>query len=362
MGFNKWFFLLFILTACGITGDVVVDEAEMGSSSMETSELLFVEPASVKAEREEFIEKLRATGKKNRALVEEYIDVIGANGVLDGIEKLRPKCHDEAHDLGKVIFAKVKDIGIGLRVCADRCYSGCMHGVLMEAFAGAQKDDHIDLELVKPKMDETCRNEQMVESYSPGDCAHGVGHAMMFLADYEISEALTACKEFDAYPMKYYCATGAYMEYTLQNDVEDAKTKEMVYPCASFDFPAACARYKLVRVAARLIKSKQTPDVIINECEKLSGKFRIGCFHGIGNAYMPHIRDGRVKIKDLCLTGSDDEQFVCIEGAIERMAKYFPDIARKVCDDLKGKNKETCLSAVSHGMYDMEKDLSLYIA
>ena len=56
------------------------------------------------------------------------------------------------------------------------------------------------------------------------------------------------------------------------------------------------------------------------------------------------------------------EEFVCIDGAMERMAKYRPDSAVRVCDQLDGKNNAACLAAVSRKMYDMKKDLSLYLA
>ncbi len=352
--------LIFLIACQSPTGDVVFDDFEMGGSSSEQSQVLFVEPSSVTAERVEFVLKLKKSGKNRRSLYEEYVDVIGANGILDGIDEVWPICHDEAHDLGKVIFAKVEDIGKSLQVCADRCYSGCMHGVLMGAFASVQNDGHIDIELLKLKMDEVCENGQMVSSYSPGDCAHGVGHALMFLADYNIAGAITACKEFGAYPMKYYCATGAYMEYTLQREKEDAGSKEIFYPCDSFDFPAACARYKMVYVVNRNSKANLSPDAMIKECEKLEGKFRLGCFHGLGNGYMSFIRDNKVSVADVCGSGSEDEQFVCIEGAIERLAKYFPSRAEKTCEELEGRNKETCRTAVDNGMYSMDKDFSLY--
>jgi hypothetical protein len=99
------------------------------------------------------------------------------------------------------------------------------------------------------------------------------------------------------------------------------------------------------------------------ECEKLTGNFRLGCFHGLGNAHMPAIVRGKTSMKDVCLTGteSDDEQFVCIEGAIERMAKYREESARKSCEGLEGKHEEACLNAVKQKMYNMEKDLTLYL-
>ena len=77
---------------------------------------------------------------------------------------------------------------------------------------------------------------------------------------------------------------------------------------------------------------------------------------------MPVIAVGKMSIGDVCLHGSEDEKFVCIEGAIERMAKYHKELALKACETLEGKYKEICLKAVDQGMYDMDKDLSLYMA
>ncbi len=383
MGGNKRYLIVFcalLFAACQPTGNVVLEQNstddfddgeafEMSQSSAEVSELLFVEPEGVQKERKEFVQKLKQTKRKQaRQLYEQYVDVIGANGILDSIQKLWPKCHSEAHDLGKVIFAKVKDIGNGLRICADRCYSGCMHGVLMEAFTSVQNssdpDGHIDVEVLKPFMNDLCRNNtEMVSSYSPGDCAHGVGHALMFLSGYTVPEAVEGCKQFDSPAMRYYCATGTYMEYVAENDKLDVKAnKTLFYPCDTYDYPAACARYKNVYVANRFYRKNMTAEELIPECEKLNGKFRLGCFHGIGNAYMALIASGKMNISDVCLHGSEDEKFMCIEGAIERMSKYHRPKALKACGNLQGEYREICLSAVAQGMYNMTKNLTLYLA
>ena len=351
-----------------VTGDVALesDAFEMGEASTTPSELLFVDPESVREERREFVKKLRSTGRNRRPLYEEYIDVLGANGIIDGIETLWPKCHSQAHDLGKVIFAELQDIGEGLRVCADHCYSGCMHGVLMGAFISVESEDaegHIEFEALKPALEELCyNNTEMTSSYSPGDCAHGAGHALMFLTNYDIPEAVEGCKEFDDDAMKYYCATGTYMEYVTENDRDDAETKSLFYPCDAYDFPAACSRYKTVHVARRHYSDKGTTSEFVAECEKLEGKFRLGCFHGIGNAHMGILASRRMNFTDICLHGTEDEKFMCIEGAMERMAKYHLARALKVCDDLEGKYNDICLTAVDQGMYNMEKDFTLYFA
>lgn len=377
------FFLFFglLIVSCnggeprGREDSAVDDDTEMGGAfTGDRPHELFMDLALTEREREGFQRLLRATGRgskgNKRALYEEYIDVIGANGILEGIEGLWPKCHSEAHALGQVIHARVEDIGLGLRICADGCYSGCMHGVLMEAFAAAKDPDdpegHIDVGRVEALMNELCSKETtMTSSYSPGDCAHGIGHALMVLADYDVPEGVALCGGFNADSMDYYCATGAYMEYVTEHDKTDAKDSNtsIFYPCDRGEYPAACARYKAVHVIRRHYGRKGTTEELLEECRKLEGKYRLGCFHGLGNAHMSRILKGRVSLEDLCLSEStEEEQFVCIEGAMERMAKYHELKAQKICRKLQGRPKEICLTAAARGMYNMDKDFRLYLA
>lgn len=326
---------------------------------------LFIDSRGTKEHRAEFIQTLRRVGKNNRQLVEISLSLIGANGALDGIERVWPKCHSEAHDLGKVIFARVRDVGMALRICADRCNSGCMHGVLMEAFAtiGKASPHHMDLSVLRPAIKDLCqRNPVMTASYSPGDCAHGIGHALMNLAGYEIPEALKACQGNENQAMEYYCATGAYMEYVTERDTKDAMTKNVLYPCDQYTYPAACARYKMVHVVRRHYEAGKTTEELRVLCSSFTDAVRRGCFHGLGNGHMLLIAGGKIGIRPVCLSLDNVEEFVCIDGAMERMAKFHPDIAVRICDQLDGKNKATCLAAASRKMYDMKKDLSLYLA
>jgi hypothetical protein len=359
-------FLLFVLSLfLALATESQVEE--MGVGGEETTGFqtpLFVDPGGTHKQRAEFIKALSRVGKTNRQLIEMYLPVIGANGALDGIERLWPKCHSEAHDLGKVIFARVRDVGTGLRVCADRCNSGCMHGVLMEALKtiGKASPHHMDLTILGPAIKDLCQNNPvMAESYSPGDCAHGIGHALMNLAGYEIAEAMRACQGNENEALEYYCATGAYMEYVTERDPQDAATKSVLYPCDQFIYPAACARYKMVHVVRRHYQAGLATEEIRTLCSSLTEPVRRGCFHGLGNAHMPMIAVGKIGIRTVCLGLSTVEEFVCIDGAIERMAKFYPRNAARVCDELDGKYKATCFAASSRRMYDMNKDLSVYL-
>lgn len=358
-------FLLVYASSLSLAFEPIAVE-EMGASEATASQdPLYVDPQGTQKQREMFVQELRRVGKNNRQLVESSVSMIGANGVLDGIERVWPKCHSEAHDLGKVIFSHVRDIAIGLGICKDRCNSGCMHGLLMEALTTTGKGDihHMDLTIIGPAIKALCQNNPlMIASYSPGDCAHGVGHALMDLSRYEILRAISACQTHESQALEYYCATGAYMEYMAGRDHQDAMTKSILYPCDQHIYPTACARYKMVHVIRRHYAAGGTMNELRMLCASFTGAVRLGCFHGLGNAHMPLIAAGKTDIRSLCLSLSKEEEFVCIDGAIERMAKYQHDTAVGVCHQLDGDNKTTCLAAVSRKMYDMKKDLSLYLA
>jgi len=351
--------VLLLLAACsGNTGNVVLNTSE--SADIETGENvnLYVDP--VPGKQLEFEKKLKLTGTNpdKRALYEEYLDVIGANDILKGIDKIYSGCHSQAHDAGKVIFANVKDISTALRICGDACYTGCMHGVLMEAFKGAQGDEegHIDTEKLKSMLKDICsKNEEMQESYGPGECAHGVGHALMFLNGYNIRNALNTCADFDDKKMEYYCTDGGYMEYDVVREADDVD-KGLWYPCDTFDYPATCMRTKVGLVGKRLDKAGLD---LVKECEKLDGKVRLGCFHGIGTSHAKIFVLGKLHIKDVCI-GTKNEELACIEGAAEFIGKYFEDSVENVCGELDDL-KEVCLAAGKHKLYSLEKDLTLYL-
>jgi len=63
-------------------------------------------------------------------------------------------CHSEAHDLGKV-FAQVGELGPAVQLCGNRCTSGCLHGVLTEAFLGSVGQENAGHHVTLPDMKHT---------------------------------------------------------------------------------------------------------------------------------------------------------------------------------------------------------------
>jgi len=367
MKYLKIILIVLILITLFLIGQKFTGSAVEQIIVNESSQMSFDNTEEI---REEFKKEFRyAEDFKLRNIYEKYYPTLGAQGIIDAVTELRPTCHDEGHDLGKIIYNNSQSIGQALRTCNNACYSGCMHGVFMEVFGTNEShqhdnntvhDEHINLEDVEELVPEICFNDEVTDFYKPGDCAHGVGHAMMYLSGYAIEEALDACKTFDTKPMKYYCSTGAFMEYNTNQHKRDSENNSIFYPCDVNNYPAACFRYKMVHVVKQQLLLGNNILDVIDECKKLDPENRRGCFHGLGNAFISGIVSGPYSLSDICGLGTKEDEYVCIEGVVERLARYHQEDAINLCNNQTGWQKEVCDNAAQNKLYNLEKNFTLY--
>jgi hypothetical protein len=280
-----------------------------------------------------------SAGISKRPVIDKYLGRLGADAMFDFLESDLPQCHGVAHELGQSIFAQSKDIAAALRQCTTRCKSGCMHGVLVEAF-------HSDtFQNITGQLASFCKDDT-TSMHKPGNCAHGSGHALMVAADYNIAEALIGCSAFPDPAMQYYCATGAFMEYLVirEPSITDLQQpKSLHFPCDTYtQFPAACYRYKTFEMLETFGYNREK---VVKECFALPPNQRLGCLHGLGWAYMYDVRDKPALLSEVCRYGTLDEQNVCIEGAIEKLSDTNEEEALSACDSLKGEN--ACMQAAA---------------
>jgi hypothetical protein len=311
--------------------------------------------------RRAFTGEYSAAGPVKRAVFEKYLDTLGADGMLDFLEAKYPRCHSESHELGRVIFARLKALGPALDTCKTRCTSGCMHGILMEAFAAqGSQGQHVSITEVQKKMVLLCSEKgKMAKRHKPGNCAHGMGHAVMLAAGYGLEPSLSACGSFKNPAMEYYCATGVFMEYFEGGGSKSAEQGAVLAPCDTLTrFPAACYRYAARRM---LVSFKGDLAAVAAECQRLPPRQRLGCFHGLGNAATPTIAERPSLLGLLCGRGGPDEQVMCIEGAIERLADNSETKALAACGTLGGRNGDVCRAAAKEKMYRLNKaSMELY--
>jgi len=66
------------------------------------------------------------------------------------------------------------------------------------------------------------------------------------------------------------------------------------------------------------------------------------------------------QLATICGFGDAQDQTMCINGAIERLADYKPEVAQTACHLLTGEQAATCWAATRNKMYGLGKDFSLY--
>src|SRR5262249_18053640 len=116
-------------------------------------------------------------------------------------------------------------------------------------------------------------------------------------------------------------------------------------------FPTACYRYK----ALELLDSLGTPTQLRQECLRLKDSQRLGCFHGLGHALKEVVFTDPPQLATLCEQGTHNDQIVCIEGAIEKLAEYDEDRAKTVCAFLSNALRPVCKRAATEKMYSLTK-------
>lgn len=347
-------FIIFIMvTKNGIANE---NTLEINSSNGKHSEIIAKltadqEKPEVITLKNEFRKSYSQNPAELRPLYELYIDKIGANGILDVIEENR--CHEQGHDLGKIIFNRTHNISLSGKVCQSRCTSGCFHGVLMEAATVAETSGQI--ESFNERVTSLCAGD--IKQRSIGTCIHGIGHSLTYLSKYNIDGALKQCRELfgDQKPFEYFCATGAYMEYLLENMQPSIVP---FYPCNLEErFPAACYRY---RVKNEIITRKLSFKQLTASCLALRDRHRTGCFHGLGMAHIDMIFDKPALLNKACGSGSIADRKICIEGVIEKLVELDISKALQACSQLDVELVEFCQTTANNGMYNINKDFSSY--
>ena len=297
-----------------------------------------------------FKEDLKQLGP-TREVFARHLPALGARPLLDVLEVANPACHAEAHELGRALMALRKDIGVALRECGTGCTSACMHGAVGEAFGGS------DIPTITAQMDAFCKTGVMRELHPAGNCAHGIGHALMFAANREVDTALKACLGFDQQGMRYYCATGVYMELLL-NPKAPTYSRGSHEPCLAHpEVSSACYRYR----ARTLVTELGGVEALKKSCLAQKGALRQGCFHGLGSVLLASLTDDPSILGRYCSTEREVDRVLCVEGAMEKQADFNPGVARSICARQTGEIRRACEASVEHGMYNVSKPtMALY--
>ena len=328
---------------CGVAQSAGESGPPDTASIQEGERVLQIPLGQTEKLRADFATVLKAApGDNLRELYTAWIDRIGANGIIATLKRDEPTCHGRGHDLGKLIYERAGEVHRALTTCDDVCNSGCMHGVFRQAISGVATEsagNETDPKALAARVESACASNG---DYSVGDCIHGLGHAFMYMADYDVQKAVAYCDQLGTYAKSYYCATGAYMELTNNPPTGYLDGKSIYFPCDQSPYPAACFRYRFPVSLRDFYGNGGNLRQLVRGCLALDRPFQLGCFHGVGNGHVQFVIRTPELLAEICSAGDHDDQAVCIEGAIERIARYAGDAATLACNSLDDWRKAVC--------------------
>lgn len=225
-----------------------------------------------------------------------------------------PSKHDLSHKLGEIA---IKELGLdGFGRCDTFLNFGCFHGAALAAirFHGEQP-------LLGEGLWEACRRS----SPFPGNCLHGLGHAIMVIKQYNLLKAYEECERFLNSDESFWCQDGVTMENITRSMIDSesepyGSDEDPYYPCNSIPqkYEAVCVRnhigflqrnfgFNLEEMVAFCLsfKEEQTrqecismigsqdaevlyddPEAVIEHCRKSGAYFRFCIFGAVTNFSM----------------------------------------------------------------------------
>lgn len=229
------------------------------------------------------------------------------------------QCHPITHSVGRSLYKKLSEEGKHIadvfQQCDHTCHSGCFHGAMERLFLSASQDGHITPQILREKAPTICTSfEYGLEGNLRFQCLHGLGHAILFFNNYNLTDSLKICDllsiEWDASS----CYGGTFMENLVAFD----KSKRYVnsdphFPCNALEekYKEACYMMQTSRMSELGLSDTD----ISKECEK-AGKYRGACMQSLGRD-RSNIARNDPKLATVCTTlNNTNGTQACINGLI----------------------------------------------
>ncbi len=263
------------------------------------------------------------------------------------------QCHPIAHSIGRMLYKKLseddKHLGDVFQECDHTCHSGCFHGSMERVFFSDEPvgTPHLTMKILKEKSPFICGVfEYSAKGNIKFQCLHGLGHALMFFTDYNLTESLKLC---DLQPSGWdqsSCYGGVFMENVFaQNKSQRYLTSDPHFPCNAIE--EKYRRDCYVMQTSRMYELGLSYEEIGKECEN-AGNYRRQCMQSLGRDVSSDARKDPTSAT-ICtnLPTQKDIEF-CVDGITYALADNSWDgrYAFPYCDTLSDEHKEYCYTTV----------------
>lgn len=260
------------------------------------------------------------------------------------------KCHTLAHNLGEEVIKRGYTLEEVFTHAKSFCAYGYTHGVL-----AAMSKNKIEHGIVKEGTD-ACQR------YSGQSCLHGLGHALMYMTDYDLPKALHLCDTYSTNLIPGPCYDGVFMEYSLSSlspnhvmSSQEVQNPLMVCNTIEDQYRLRCYWQS---VPIRLIKfARMTPvqpSTVADVGKEIVPRMRPAFWHGIGKQ-VDALTGGNAKdIFSFCAQLPLEAQQGCLEGAARNMILVdggSTDRANIFCLSLRPEQQSSCVSLLTDPNY-----------
>lgn len=270
------------------------------------------------------------------------------------------KCHLTAHYLGQIAYKRYRGVAAVFSEANHACLGGLYHGAV-EGYFIAQNITDIKDNKIKQQIKNVCGTAKDYDDPQKfTECNHGLGHAMMYLTENDLLEALDLCDALSSFNEQGLCYTGALMANADSFKSTDHPTKyikedDLLYPCPILKkhHQGQCYTYGV------LSRFQNDIPKAISICLKVPAEFQSSCFETFGRDRTMLSADPE-ELKSQCYQIKKGE-FIknCIAGTSYNLVIRFginSKIPIDYCEITELEYKSSCYTRVFGALNNISKD------
>lgn len=282
--------------------------------------------------------------EKRKAFLEDLMTREGIDSVWRFFKSHQiPAVGYDSYTSGELLY---KHYGLkGVEMCDPAFIKGCSSGVIKALMV------KFGLDAIK-QLPNRCFNKEGHITY----CAHGIGHGLADVTDFDVPKALAYCDSIvDEYRLRPECWGGVVQESAIFAAVKvfNKKDGNLWRPCdeLSVKYRGVCAF-----VLADLVwfgRDKLDISKIIEKCVSVDDEMlRKGCLLGSGYRIAKLSIGSSSYIQNQCNLFPKNIWHYCIMSAAGALPvlnyKNWPDNAKKLCELLPKEYSEECQQSASY--------------
>lgn len=269
-------------------------------------------------------------------------------------------CHASAHAIGRVAASRYASVGEAFAAGDPYCWSGYYHGVIEGTMRGIPRET-----IGARELDQICVTirERDRATFDHWNCAHGLGHALMYLHGEDLERSLASCDLLSDPWERTQCPFGVYMQNAMGGETTAHQSRflsdDPAFPCSEAT-PERADTCWWIQSTRYLHLTPNDFGGLFAFCDR-AGEHRAACLDGIGREASARSGMHSSKTAARCTRAPNDgDHAACIAGAARNMRSFYHDDApaRAFCTDIDAKFADTCLAAVDAYptvLYDFKK-------